>query len=80
MLLQRATRSLPDMLPKAYRWVGEMREISDFVGGPLSDVHRGMAALYERVEQAVDDENEDKRVLEQFVQDAKAVLEKSPKS
>ncbi|KAI0033455.1 hypothetical protein K488DRAFT_10171, partial [Vararia minispora EC-137] len=75
MLLQRATRALPDMLPKAYRWHGEMREISDFVGGSLGDVHRGMAALYERIEQAVDEDNEDKRVLEQFVKDAREVLE-----
>lgn len=63
------------MLPKAYRWVGEMHEISDFVGGPLGDIHRGMAAVYERMEQAQEEGNEDKLALLQFVQDAKALLE-----
>jgi hypothetical protein len=78
LLLQRATRAVPDMLPKAYRWVGEMREIADFVGGPLGDIHRGMAAVYERIEQAVDEDGEDKAVLEQFVKDAKELLEREP--
>jgi len=75
-LLQRATRAIPDMIPKAYRWVGEMHEISDFVGGPLSDVHKGMAAVYARIENAVDEDGEDKRVLEKFASDAKKLLEK----
>ncbi len=45
-LLQRFKTSLPDMFPKAYRWVAEMREISSFVGAnPAS------AALYEAVAQ-----------------------------
>ncbi len=31
-LLAKFGRSIPDMLPKAYRWVGEMREIAAFLG------------------------------------------------
>jgi len=53
-----------------------MHEISDFVGGPLSDVHKGMAAVYARIENAVDEDGEDKRVLEKFASDAKKLLEK----
>lgn len=57
------------MLPKAYRWVGEMEEISAFVedclrGPPGSDsssvegeghIHLGLARLYERIASAVQD-------------------------
>ncbi|KAI0041744.1 6-phosphogluconate dehydrogenase C-terminal domain-like protein [Auriscalpium vulgare] len=78
-LLQRATRSLPDMLPKAYRFVGEMREISAFVhdmgGEGMSNVHEGMASVYERIAKSVRENGEDKQVLEAFVEDAKKVLE-----
>ena len=31
-LLARFSRGLPDMLPKAYRWVPEMQEIAGFLG------------------------------------------------
>ena len=31
-ILARLEVALPDMLPKAYRWVAEMREISGFLG------------------------------------------------
>lgn len=67
------------MLPKAYRWVGEMNEISDFVGGNESAIHKGMAAVYTRVEQSLDDDGEDKRVLERFVKEAKDLLERQPR-
>lgn len=36
------------MLPKAYRWVGEMEEISDFVGDNEGLIHKGIAQLYAR--------------------------------
>lgn len=77
------------MLPKAYRWVGEMREISEFVRDPsgtgeggegsgMEKVHEGMACVYERVERAMREggEGADKRVLEEFVREAKQVMEK----
>ncbi|VDB95370.1 unnamed protein product [Peniophora sp. CBMAI 1063] len=78
-LLQRAAKGIPSMMPKAYRWVGEMNEISDFVGGPMGSIHKGMAAVYERVEQAIDEDNEDKRVLDTFVKEAKELLKSEPK-
>lgn len=40
--LQRITTSIPGMLPKAYRWVGEGK------------IHEGMARLYERIEGSVE--------------------------
>ncbi|KAI0259218.1 hypothetical protein BC834DRAFT_907390 [Gloeopeniophorella convolvens] len=70
-VLDRLVRAVPDMLPKAYRWVGEMREISAFVGGPPGGIHEGMAGLYERIAQSVAEDGDDKRVLEEFVEAAK---------
>jgi putative dehydrogenase len=45
------TRQVPGMFPKAYRWVAEMEEISDFLNDdPAShDVYRAIARLYERL-------------------------------
>ena len=77
MLLQRATRSIPDMLPKAYRWVKEMEEISEFVGGPMGDIHKGMASVYTRVDEALKNDGDEKRVLEEFVEEAKKLGKKA---
>ena len=65
------------MLPKAYRWVGEMEEISAFVREGLGDgeahVHHGFAHLYERIESSLP-ECEDVSVLKKFIEDAKTVI------
>ncbi|MFK0163348.1 DUF1932 domain-containing protein [Rhizobium sp. NPDC090279] len=39
---------IPDMYPKAYRWVAEMEEISEFLGedDPAALIFKGMARLY----------------------------------
>ena len=57
------------MLPKAYRWVGEMEEISESVEGGLGkpidkdtgdsvdgigNIHLGLARLYERITRSVE--------------------------
>ena len=70
------------MLPKAYRWVGEMEEISSFVRDGLGDgeaaVHQGFARLYERVEKSLP-EGEDVTTLRKFVEDAQAVVREGKK-
>lgn len=49
-LLTYFTRSVPDMFPKAYRWVAEMDEIAHFHGGgPSQDMYEAIAALYQRL-------------------------------
>jgi L-threonate 2-dehydrogenase len=50
-LLERFSRTLPDMYPKAYRWVEEMHAISGFIGEsfPESIMFTGAAGLYQRV-------------------------------
>jgi len=53
-LLAQLTRAIPDMFPKAYRWVAEMEEVSGFVEGrPEAGVFQGVAAVYERLAQDV---------------------------
>ena len=50
-LLAMFERSIPDMLPKAYRWVAEMEEIAAFAGEDpaASQIYGGIAALYRRL-------------------------------
>jgi putative dehydrogenase len=47
-LLQRFQSALPDMAPKAYRWVAEMEEIASFAGEDASirRIYEGIAGLY----------------------------------
>ena len=57
-LLSMFQRSMPDMYPKAYRWVAEMEEIADFAGEDTAarQIYQGIARLYQRL--ADDHENE----------------------
>ncbi len=50
-LIARLERHLPPMVPKAYRWVAEMEEIAQFLGGEDQGaaIYRGAARLYERI-------------------------------
>jgi 3-hydroxyisobutyrate dehydrogenase-like beta-hydroxyacid dehydrogenase len=47
------SRQVPDMLPKAYRWVEEMRQIAEFAGDDPAtrEIFLGAARLYERIAQ-----------------------------
>lgn len=45
-------RMVPDMPPKAYRWVAEMEEIAGFTGSEAErETYEAIAALYERLAQ-----------------------------
>ncbi|MGZ2428019.1 hypothetical protein ACVIRM_007043 [Rhizobium laguerreae] len=48
---RKLSRSIPDMYPKAYRWVAEMQEIADFLGedDPAATIFRGMADVFARM-------------------------------
>jgi 3-hydroxyisobutyrate dehydrogenase-like beta-hydroxyacid dehydrogenase len=50
-ILARLEVALPDMVPKAYRWVAEMREISGFLGPdhPASQIYEGFARWFEHL-------------------------------
>jgi hypothetical protein len=61
-ILSRLDRAIPDMYPKAYRWVGEMLEIAEFLGpeDPASEVFRGIAGIFARF---ADDRDGDRRLM-----------------
>ncbi|WP_440411178.1 DUF1932 domain-containing protein [Neorhizobium petrolearium] len=50
-LNRKLSLGIPDMYPKAYRWVAEMEEIAAFLGedDPASLIFRGMAGLYRKM-------------------------------
>jgi hypothetical protein len=72
-LLKRFGTSLPGMVPKAYRWVAEMREIAAFLGDDKAGaaVFEGIAQLYERIAADAAGERTEVAVLEAFAKAAK---------
>ncbi|MFJ7354476.1 DUF1932 domain-containing protein [Phyllobacterium sp. NPDC097923] len=60
-LLARFQRSIPDMYPKAYRWVAEMEEIAEFLGpdDPGAALFHAMAEVFTRM---AGDQNGDGRL------------------
>lgn len=52
-LLASFAKSVPDMIPKARRWVPEMYEIAEFVGDlPSAEAYKSFAALYKSLAEA----------------------------
>ncbi|ORY32592.1 hypothetical protein BCR39DRAFT_523044 [Naematelia encephala] len=75
--LEGFSRSFPDMIGKAYRWVGEMEEISSFINTSLSgndssdlarenarkvaETFQGLAKVFQRVADDVRDDEEEEQ-------------------
>lgn len=70
----RLANALPDMIPKAYRWVAEMREISGFLGQdhPASLIYEGLARLFEHIATDAQGEGTDGAKLKAFAESCKA--------
>jgi 3-hydroxyisobutyrate dehydrogenase-like beta-hydroxyacid dehydrogenase len=67
MLLAWLGRSVPDMFAKAYRFVGEMEEISSFMGSEgASGIYAGIAELYREVAADKEGDNRDIEALSGF--------------
>jgi 3-hydroxyisobutyrate dehydrogenase-like beta-hydroxyacid dehydrogenase len=68
-LLGFLTRQTPAMYSKAYRWVAEMEEISEFVGKdfPEHAMLDASARLYERIAADVEDEKREVGVMDKFL-------------
>jgi 3-hydroxyisobutyrate dehydrogenase-like beta-hydroxyacid dehydrogenase len=51
LLIERFKTSLPQMYPKAYRWVAEMQEIAEFAGEDpaIRAIYLGLAQLFEQL-------------------------------
>lgn len=60
-ILSRLSRSVPDMYPKAYRWVDEMREIAAFLGpdDPAAKMFEGATGVFTRM---TEDRNGDREL------------------
>jgi hypothetical protein len=67
-ILARLEVALPDMIPKAYRWVAEMREISGFLGPdhPASQIYEGFAKWFEHLADDAKREAVDASLLKAF--------------
>jgi putative dehydrogenase len=67
-LLNSLNRQIPDMLPKAYRWVAEMREIAAFAGEDRAthDIFVGVAELFDRIARDVAGEKCESSALTRF--------------
>lgn len=73
MLLAWLSRSVPDMFSKAYRFVGEMEEISSFMASDgARGIYAGIAELYREVAADKDGENRNIDALTRFFKDRKA--------
>jgi L-threonate 2-dehydrogenase len=72
-MLKRMQRGIPGMYDKAYRWVGEMQEISDFLDANASsaEMYRGIAGLYQYLAAA---EAEDKPSVDNAIKTLDRVL------
>ncbi|MGJ5078509.1 DUF1932 domain-containing protein [Bradyrhizobium oligotrophicum] len=70
----RLGNALPDMLPKAYRWVAEMREIAGFLGEdhPAALIYEGFARLFEHIAADVQGEGAEAAQLVAFAESCKA--------
>lgn len=67
-MLAKLDTALPDMIPKAYRWVAEMREIAGFLGPdhPASQVYEGFARWFEHLAEDAKGEGADAALLKAF--------------
>lgn len=69
-ILARLEVALPDMIPKAYRWVAEMQEISGFLGPdhPASQIYQGFARWFEHLARDAKGEAVDASLLKAFAE------------
>ena len=72
-LLTKLDVALPDMVPKAYRWVAEMREISGFLGPdhPASQIYEGFARWFEHLAEDAKGDAMDAALLKAFAETSK---------
>ncbi|AMN38537.1 NAD(P)-dependent oxidoreductase [Rhodoplanes sp. Z2-YC6860] len=67
--MQNFTRAVPEMFDKAYRFVGEMEEIADFVGEDpqAKQMYLAFADFYRRMAADVEGENQETDALRTFL-------------
>ena len=75
-LLKWLARQVPGMIPKAYRWIAEMREIAAFLGEDAAarTLFEGAAGFYERIAADAAGPNRETAVLKSFAGPAAAAV------
>ena len=77
--LKYISKSLPDAVPKAYRFVGEMEEIAAYVEsllGGASITYKGTAELYQRIADDLKSEQIEVDILRRFGKLAREKVDK----
>lgn len=70
-MLKFLDRQIPDMFPKAYRFVGEMEEVAVHGGrAPVDQLYRGIARLYQDIADDFAGEKRDIAILDKFTKGA----------
>ena len=71
-LVAQFQRAVPDMFDKAYRFVGEMEEIADFVGedAPAQQMYEAIAEFYTRIAADHEGRKEETGALAAFLKKA----------
>ncbi len=66
-LLAALAGKVPDMIPKAYRWVAEMQEIANFIAADgAGDIYTGASNVYERIARAISNGGPEINALREF--------------
>jgi 3-hydroxyisobutyrate dehydrogenase-like beta-hydroxyacid dehydrogenase len=81
--LTRLERSIPDMFPKAYRWVAEMEQIAEFIDDERegANIYNGMARLYDWIASERDrGDSQNVEALADFCRAVRVVRERPVKS
>ncbi|KAG2145697.1 hypothetical protein BD769DRAFT_852757 [Suillus cothurnatus] len=69
-LMSRLIQTVPEGIPKAYRFVAEMEGLAEFVGGGEADVFKGFARVFERVTGSLEGDGVDVETLRSGVEKA----------
>jgi hypothetical protein len=69
-LMGRLIHTVPEGIPKAYRFVAEMEGLAEFVGGGEADIFKGFSKVFERVAESLEGDREDVETLKNGVERA----------
>ena len=76
-LMDRLIVTVPEGIPKAYRWVYEMEGLGEFVGGGEAEMFKGFASVFERVSRSLSGDKADIETLTRGVEKAQELKEMS---
>jgi len=75
--MDRLIVTVPEGIPKAYRFGYEMEGLGEFVGGGGADIFKGFASVFDRVAQSLSGDKADIDTLMRAVEKAQELREAS---